>query len=514
MLPSDSILGRLNTVFKNVQVAIPCFLSTLLHTGIVLLSILLSILLHTGIVLLSILLYTGIVLLSSWTMLMVASLLLAFQAMPVATATLVLDDFPDIPFVVFSEWVETHFNPKVTLATVLTVLFSLTENTDLLNLHSRQQHPQGSRERYTALSGWIKTLSRALQKKLGTDSKTLLQPPQLQVHSEDATTSAIATKLDSMAKVLNLNPYNKHGRFVEKLNTVSLAKIEPAIVICPEALECVTTGCNYAALLMASQKRDISYATLVKGTTVYGRVPVLGGQCPICNTRYFADHEAALQPGQQDGRSKLYLNDAKYLKVGKSFWVDRSFSRAALNGMYSFHASAAAYTDFWNNTFQMETGQPIVARRLIWQTFIQESIRQIAKKVDISLVLDKTLDINMVAQEAFKALGDGGKIRSADGHFCTECTHPFKRTADFLTEDDPAAIVGIDENRVVPGLIGEGADLALQDAAQARRAAREAARAELQLGADDNMDVDTPVSVVNMVVMDGIVMGHAVSYFS
>ena len=443
---------------------------------------------------------------------MVVSLLLAFQAMPLVTATPVLDDFPDIPFVVFSQWVETHFNPKVTLATVLTVLFSLTENTDLLNLHSRQQHTQSSRECYTALSGWIKTLSRALQKKLGTDSRTLLQASQLQAHSEDVTTSAIATKLDSMAKLLDLSPYSKHGDFVERLNPVSLAKIQSAVVICPQAMECVTTGCKSAALHMASRKRDISYATLAKGSTVYGRVPVLGGECPICHTRYFADHEAALQRDQQNSQSKLHLNDAQYLKVGKSFWVDQSSSRAVLNGMYSFHVSAAAYTDFWNSTFQKESG-PIVTCRIIWQTFIQESIQQVAKKADISLVLDKNLDINMVAQEAFTALGDGGKIRSADGHFCTECTHPYKRTADFVTEDDPAAIVGIDENRVVPALVGEGADLALQDSAQARQTAREAAGAGLELGVDDNMDVDTPVSVVNMVVMDGIVMGHAVSYF-
>ena len=220
-----------------------------------------------------------------------------------------------------------------------------------------------------------------------------------------------------------------------------------------------------------------------------------------------------MQPNQQKNQSKLYLNDAKYLKVGKSTWVDRMFSKAVLNGIYSFHASAAAYTDFWNNTFQIESSTPEVTRRIIWQTFIQESVWQIADKADISLVLDKNLNVNMVAQEAFKVLGDGGKIRSADGHFCNECTHSYKETADFLTEDDPAAIVGIDENRAVPSLVGEGSDLALQDAAQARQNAREATRGGPQLGPnnDDDMDVDAPVGVVNMVVMDGIVMGHAVS---
>ncbi len=39
------------------------------------------------------------------------------------------------------------------------------------------------------------------------------------------------------------------------------------------------------------------------------------------------------------------------MKIGHHIWVDRSFSAAIVNGMYSFHASAAAYTEYWNNTF-------------------------------------------------------------------------------------------------------------------------------------------------------------------
>jgi len=61
--------------------------------------------------------------------------------------------------------------------------------------------------------------------------------------------------------------------------------------------------------------------------------------------------------------------------------------------------------------------------------------------------------------------------------------------------------VGVDENRQVPILIGEDADLAAQDAAQAR------------FDAQNAMDVDqSPTSAiktpVKMVVIDGIVMGH------
>ena len=139
-----------------------------------------------------------------------------------------------------------------------------------------------------------------------------------------------------------------------------------------------------------------------------------------------------------------------------------------------------------------------------WQAFVHESIRLVARRGDINSVLDGGLPIDMVTQKAFEALGENGKIRSADGHTCADCTHAYKQTAGIITGDDPAAVVGLDENRVVPALLTEDADLALQDAADARQ---QAARAQIQPAvADENIDVDMPM--INMVVMDGIVMGH------
>ena len=110
------------------------------------------------------------------------------------------------------------------------------------------------------------------------------------------------------------------------------------------------------------------------------------------------------------------------------------------------------------------------------------------------------LPIEGLVKEAYNILGENGVIRSAENHFCSECTHEFKQTADVITEDDPAAVIGIDENHDVPALTGEDADLAVQDAAQARHNAQHA------------MDVDqisSPVeeSPVKLVVLDGVVMG-------
>ena len=75
------------------------------------------------------------------------------------------------------------------------------------------------------------------------------------------------------------------------------------------------------------------------------------------------------------------------------------------------------------------------------------------------------LPIESLVKEAYIILGEKG---SAENYFYSECTHKFKQTADVITEDDPAAIIGIDENHVVPVLTGEDAELAIEDAAQAR----------------------------------------------
>ena len=47
--------------------------------------------------------------------------------------------FPDIPFKLFNEFVAQNFSSKITLATMLMLFFTMTENTDLLNLHQRQK---------------------------------------------------------------------------------------------------------------------------------------------------------------------------------------------------------------------------------------------------------------------------------------------------------------------------------------------------------------------------------------
>ena len=207
--------------------------------------------------------------------------------------------------------------------------------------------------------------------------------------------------------------------------------------------------------------------------------------------------------------TRVYLNSAKYLKVGQNLWVDRIFSNAVLNAMYSFHASAAAYTEFWNNSFwnHQQGNCRKLSRHQIWQAFVQESVRSIAAASEINLELQDGLAIEDVTKQAFSILGENGIIRAADQHTCRECTQPYKKTADIITGDDPAALVGIDENQNVPALVREDADLAAEAAEQARQNALHAA-------SDQEMaDNDPNVSYTTMAVVDGIIISSPVYNF-
>jgi hypothetical protein len=429
------------------------------------------------------------------------SILLLIGLLPIAFAAPDHSPISNITFRDFSKCIEQNFSSTISLATVLVVLFTTTSNPDLLNLHARQQNPL-SGETAQIISGWMKALARALEERLGKDVDTLFkaseQKPKLNINQVQ---NAIGIKLDLLTKLLGLYPYDSHGQYQKMLKPVSDKDIEPIHVICPTSLECQTISCNHRSLLLDTRDRDVPRVSLVKGMKIYDGVHVLSGKCPTCGTRYYADHEIS-QSGIQGEKRKFYLNSAKYLKVGQSLWVDRIFSGAVINGTYSFHASSASFAEFWNDSFWSTQAPNMrkITRRQIWHTYVQESIRRVAKFSGHPLELLDGLPIQEVTKHAFLALGEEGVIRSAENHFCSECTHEYKKTADRITGDDPAAVIGVDENHSVPVLVGEDADLAVQDAAQAR------------LAAETAMDIDRSPSPsegtpVKLVVLDGVVMG-------
>lgn len=410
--------------------------------------------------------------------------------------------FPDVTFKAFNAFIKANFSSKVSLATVLLVLFTMTENPDLLNLHSRQKNPSCPGEYKVKASGWIKALASALQNRLADKQNTLFKQeenPQNTPNHELIT--PLALKLDAMADLLNLSSYDDTGRYVRKLQPVSHAEIQPVYIICPISSTCETESCNPRGLQQATKNRDIPLVTLIKGTTIHHNVPVLTGKCPSCKTSYFADHERFSNEAENDWQ-RTYLNSAKYLKVGQSVWVDRIFANAVLNGMYSFHGSAAAYMEFWNNSFGTVNEQCSVniTRRQIWQAFVQESIRTISSSSGINLELKDGLPINEVTTEAFSVLGEAGMIRAADQHTCSECAQEYKATSDLVINEDPAAIVGVDENQRVPQLAEEHNPLQTP-----------AGDTDTSMRSPSADDIDVDHALVKMVVVDGIVMGTTVS---
>jgi hypothetical protein len=390
----------------------------------------------------------------------------------VAAASREQQPFPDIPFSIFSKFVQDHFISSVSLSTVLMVLFSVTENTELLSLHFYQRPG----EKHTSTSSWIRCLGNAVKKRLDEGNKSLLK--ETDAHdSEQKMSIAIGLKLDALAKVLGLFPVNKSGKFRGRLKPVSHQDVQPVYTLCPNTASCKTKSCGKRALYQWTRPRDIPFVKLIKEFKAYENVPVYSGHCKECKTMYYADHERAPH-GNEGAHERVYLNSAQYIKLGQNLWADRAFTSAVLAGMYNFHASAAAYTGFCNSAF--EISNRAISRRQVWQAFVQESIRLVASVSGRTFIIQDGLPIDEVTKEAFTIMGDNGVFRSVDNHECSECTQKYKETADIIPDpnDNPGEVVGSDE-----------------------------------LQAEAEQPADEEDATVKMVVVDGIVMGHTVSSY-
>ena len=418
-----------------------------------------------------------------------------FTNIPLVAAATNEQPFPNITFSMFSKFVEDNFISTVSLSTVLMALFTVTENTDLLSLHFRQRSADHPTEKRTSATSWIRCLGLAVNKRLDGENASLLKEVDMDAGgSEQKKAIALGLKLEALAKVLGLYPINKSGKFKGKLKPVSHDQVQPIYTVCPNTPRCQTKSCDKRALYQWTKPRDIPLVRLIKNFTVYDSTPVYSGYCKECKTIYYADHERAPASYYNDDdddddddddkrHERVYLNTAKYVKIGQNLWVDRAFSSAVLGGMYTFHASASAYAEFWNDCFDMG-GNGRVSRRQVWQAFVQESIRLVGSASDTHLTIMDGLPIDEVTKQAYSVLGETGFIRSADQHSCLECTHKYKRSADIIADINPADMVGMEERQ--PVIEGQ---------------------AEREQPADE-----TDAAPVKMIVIDGIVMGHTVSY--
>ncbi len=155
--------------------------------------------------------------------------------------------------------------------------------------------------------------------------------------------------------------------------------------------------------------------------------------------------------------------------------MDQLFSNSVVNGVYIFHASANAYTEYWNNIFKKNGLKhfQVITCRQVWQAFIQETIHFIAATSNENLVLQYGLAIDEVTKEVFAVLENNGVIAAASQHSCSECTHEYKRIADTLANTGPYVEVRSDTST-------------------------------------NNEDMEVDKAMVTMAVMDGIVMGPTV----
>jgi hypothetical protein len=386
--------------------------------------------------------------------------------------------FPFLYFKEFSEFILDNFDDKISLQTTLIILFSLLENPDLIALHARHQVSVLPGEHKYKMSGWMNSFSRLLLRRLKQLPHHLFSSPAPYDREYSDDISRLSVRMENMAKLLQLYPYRDNGT-KKPTTTFSHSAIEPIYIICPSTNICETSTCKPYGLQCSTRDRDVPQAQLIKGSNVCNHAYVLSGQCKTCKITYTADSE-------HDTQSECYVNSAKYLKLGTATWGDRRFCAGVVNGMYSFHASTAAYMEYWNNSYATKS-LDFISRRQVWQAFVQESIRTIATDTGSSLTVQNNLPIDELTREAFNHLGSNGVIQPAHGHMCNECTQEYKERADVL----PGGQIDQDVGEEYHGSNGS------------------VASSEEEPQRNHQAQFTNPVK---MVVVDGIVMGTLVSF--
>ena len=323
------------------------------------------------------------------------------------------------------------------------VFFTLIENPELLNLHARQKNPQLSNENSIISSAWMRVLCRQLKDHLPDNGFARLFKTNEFI--SETWEDELSNKLDGFAECLGLTPY-QNGLFNKKILPISQKSIQPEYIICPLDRECTKSGCQGHHLSMSTKKSDIPIVTLVKGSSIFKGVSVLTGECLNCHTLYSAHFQSYKEDPQDKtnrDRKEVLYNSARYLQIGRNLWADRNFSSAVVKSMYSFHASANTYCDYWNNTFgsSNQANRLKLGRRQVWQAFVQESIRTVALSDDVDFETPANLSIDDLTEKAFYELGNGGHMKVANDHSCNECTKPFKENVTDTTIHPDAAPV-------------------------------------------------------------------------
>ncbi|KAH6874118.1 hypothetical protein BKA70DRAFT_1449700 [Coprinopsis sp. MPI-PUGE-AT-0042] len=333
------------------------------------------------------------------------------------------------------------FDPKISLASVMIILSSVLENPELLNLHFRRILPLVGREQGS--TAWMEHFASQLAKRF--PAKTPLLP-----HRSETT---LSTSLVNLAKLLHLNPYDKYDLLVNERKPIDLSSVEPSLAIVSKLYECQNQHCKRYSLFPHMKKEEIAQVTLIKGAKPYSHAFVIGGRCDRCKTSYMADHTYR-------GPDKTFINDSPYLKIGNSRWGDRVFTQSVCNAIYSFHASAQAFTEYFNDSYSLtpssfaslQSTSTLISRRHSWQAFMQESLCMVSGAAGRPLTVALKTSVDLLAKRAYTVLGQGGKLSNAQDHACIDCTQPWRSDAegDPYTMEEEDAWVNM---RVVDGIV-------------------------------------------------------------
>src|SRR5271170_206741 len=107
------------------------------------------------------------------------------------------------------------------------MLFTMTENPDLLSPHARQQYSLVKGENISSMNSWIKSLSWAVYGRLNSDASMLLhESDQHEGNSENYIIDSIAIKLAKLAQHLDLIKYNKKGHLSLLLNQYHIKQLK------------------------------------------------------------------------------------------------------------------------------------------------------------------------------------------------------------------------------------------------------------------------------------------------
>jgi hypothetical protein len=225
--------------------------------------------------------------------------------------------FPDIAFSTFSQSIQDQFGTEIKLATVLTLLLSLTNNTDMLNLHSRQKHPSGEGEIKQTVSGWMKAFIWRLQSHLGAEIDTLFQPSDnLPVLSRDARITRIGHKIDTIVETLQLTPYTTNGQFRGWLGNIP--DLTPVRLLCPITAQCCI--CK-RAIRQVVRERDVPVVNLCEGAKIHHDVALLTGSCTKCQVQRIphVDFGRVLISEQHRYDTLQIMSDTQSLKIQDNF---------------------------------------------------------------------------------------------------------------------------------------------------------------------------------------------------